>query len=150
MVNSTCSSQQQACTSCHNSHRPYAKGMQESWAQGQPECVCRSQPAAALHLPKARATLATAVYAVGMVMCFKPRGIRGSTTEASSMLLSEAPAACWADGVGVGLGVALPAAPPSLVLACSLFVGTDNGNTLAGLSGLTDWLNPEVSVTAAV
>ena len=87
--------------------------------------------------------LATAVYAEGMVMCFKPRGILGSTTEANSMLSSEAAAACWADGVGVvwgvGLGVGLPAAPPSLVLACSLSVGPDDGNMLVGVSGLTDW-----------
>ena len=118
---------------------PFARACRSQGFKGQPECVCRAQPAAALHLPKARATLATAVYAEGMVMCFRPRGILGSTTEANSMQSSEAPAASWADGVGVVWGVGLPAAPPSLVLACSLSVGPDDGNMLVGVSGLTDW-----------
>lgn len=66
------------------------------------------------------------------------------------MLSSEAPVmagACWADGVGakwgmglrVGLGFGLPAAPPSRALACSLSVGSDDGDMLVGLSGLADW-----------
>lgn len=122
----------------------------------QPECEGRSQPAATLHLPKARATLATAVYAEGMVMCFKPRGILGSTTVASSLLLvsSEALAvadAGWAAGVGLGWGsrVGVAAAPPSLVLACSLAVVSDC-SALAGLPDVTAGFGPLVSVSSAV